>query len=537
MSTAQSIPAMLNEPAQQITAHRGRSVIWDVILIGSGTGSLAAAATLARFGKSVLVLEAHSQLGGLTHTFTRRKMQWGTGLHYTGWPTAYFNDFPHLWEQLTAGQARWKRLPESTDSYVRSDGLFIKRGPRERYREDLYNAFPAERRVIDRYLEDMKQITAAYLRFMTLQSVSPMVEQCGLGWLLGRRFLAHDRLPLIGYMDRIEASERLREHLWFTWGNFGGVPDNTSVGAYAVPMEFMMDGLWTVADGSSCVAEAFARTIRACGGELRRNALVDELVFHGGRVVGVRVGGEELCARHVISGIGARETYRRLVPESHRPQHAERILAMQPSCSILTLYLALRPSVLTTYGLHGVNYWVEGEPNSMRTWWRDFSRPPSWFVLSLAARFQQENQACERIPGEIFVGIPGSHFTRYRNARVMKRGRDYDEFKEDLVQKTMARVERTWPGFGQHIEFMEAATPATIRSYTGHSCGAAYGIAPVPGRYSERGLRAASGIPGLLLCGQDVAAAGVIGAFYGGLAAASALLKRNTAQRLLHRCS
>jgi hypothetical protein len=96
-----------------------------------------------------------------------------------------------------------------------------------------------------------------------------------------------------------------------------------------------------------------------------------------------------------------------------------------------------------------------------------------------------------------------------------------------MVQAVLGRVEQTWPGFGRHIRYIEGATPSTIESYTRHLDGAAYGIAPVPGRYSNRALRAVTGVPGLLLAGQDISAAGVIGAFYGGLTAASAVLWRN----------
>ena len=220
---------------------------WDVICIGSGMGSLAAAATLAKFGRSILVVEAHSQLGGLTHTFARKRVRWGTGLHYTGWPTSYHSDFPRLWDILTQGRAVWARLPDDTDRYIHPDGVFVKNAPRARYRDDLHAAFPSERAVIDGYLDDIRRITADYERFMTLQVVPRAVEKMGLGWFVGGRFLKMDRLPLVSYMNRIGASERLREHLWFTWGNFGGLPSETSVGAYAIPNEYMADGLWTLA--------------------------------------------------------------------------------------------------------------------------------------------------------------------------------------------------------------------------------------------------------------------------------------------------
>ena len=237
-------------------------------------------------------------------------------------------------------------------------------------------------------------------------------------------------------------------------------------------------------------------------------------------------------ARTIISGIGARETYRLLLPPQRRPRHADSILSMKSSCSLFTLYLALDRSVLGRYGLMGVNYWVESKHGGMDEGWTDLQAPPPWFLLSLAARFAQESTE-DAIPAEVFIPISGQHFRRWQETRVMKRGEEYDDFKAYLVEQVLQRVEETWPGFGQFIRYVEGATPLSIRSFTGHEDGAAYGIAPVPGRYSNRALRAVTGIPGLLLAGQDVASAGVIGAFFGGLIAASAVLRRSAVNALL----
>jgi all-trans-retinol 13,14-reductase len=57
---------------------------FDAIVIGSGIGGLTVAAALAKYGRRVLVLEQHTQLGGLTQTFKRGPYTFATGLHYIG---------------------------------------------------------------------------------------------------------------------------------------------------------------------------------------------------------------------------------------------------------------------------------------------------------------------------------------------------------------------------------------------------------------------------------------------------------------------
>lgn len=51
----------------------------DAVVIGSGVGGLTVAATLAKAGRRVLVLEQHDQAGGCCHTFQQHGFEFDVG--------------------------------------------------------------------------------------------------------------------------------------------------------------------------------------------------------------------------------------------------------------------------------------------------------------------------------------------------------------------------------------------------------------------------------------------------------------------------
>ena len=85
---------------------------WDAIVIGSGIGGMTAAGLLAGVaGKKVLILEKHTEPGGLTHVFRRDGASWDVGLHYVGEMekktlARSFMDF------LSGGRLHWNKMPE-----------------------------------------------------------------------------------------------------------------------------------------------------------------------------------------------------------------------------------------------------------------------------------------------------------------------------------------------------------------------------------------------------------------------------------------
>ena len=63
----------------------------DVVVIGSGIGGLCCGALLARYGRRVTVLEAHTIAGGCAHSFERRTKE----------GTFVFDSGPSLWSGMS----------------------------------------------------------------------------------------------------------------------------------------------------------------------------------------------------------------------------------------------------------------------------------------------------------------------------------------------------------------------------------------------------------------------------------------------------
>ena len=61
-----------------------KNKVYDIVIIGSGLGGLAAGVILAKEGYNVCVLEKNNQFGGNLQTFVRDKKIFDTGVHYIG---------------------------------------------------------------------------------------------------------------------------------------------------------------------------------------------------------------------------------------------------------------------------------------------------------------------------------------------------------------------------------------------------------------------------------------------------------------------
>lgn len=511
-------------------ADQNDSERYDAIIIGSGVGGLSAAAVLAEYGRRVLVLERHFQLGGLTHTFQRKSWHWDVGLVYVG-DMEPGNKFFHAYRYLTGNRCPWNQLPHVYDHYCFPDfQVDVPSSPGE-HEEHLKSLFPEEHAAIERYFADFA-IFRKYVEYLFLPRALPRPVSYVLKPLLQRPFRKIPDQTLEGYLRQLGCSEKLSAAIAAPWGDYGMVPAEASLYQHWMAVGGFCLGARYPKGSPKVIARGFGQFIEERGGTLRAKAGVRSILLDpsGKRAEGVELeSGELLRAKVVISAIGARATFTKLLPEEHVPPNMKTLLTdYENSISSVSVYAGLNDDPSQIPGIDGSNYWFYSSTSFPRKK-ADVTIKSNADGLSLDTVLLSfpslKDGEAEAHTLEATAFVSSDFFSKWEGTQFGNRPDHYRAMKAQLGEALLRPVLKRFPQLEKMIAYTEVSTPLTSQHYTGHPQGAAYGLASPPKRYTDDRLRPQTAIKGLLLAGVDVGSPGIQGALTGGLLCASAVLK------------
>jgi all-trans-retinol 13,14-reductase len=521
-----------------MTAATAPSGPFDAIVIGSGISGLATAAALAFTGGRVLVLEGHFQPGGFTHTFKRENFEWDVGIHYLGNIHERADWYLQLMT-LTGGRIGFESLGPVTDR-ISFPGLEIDMPPTyEEYEQNLADLFPGERDGVHRYFSEIARVRAG-LRGYFAASLLPRA----LTRLARRTVVRGNHRAATTTTDRVMGrfirEEHLRDVLDAQWGNIGMPRRECSFLVHAAMLGFFLEGGgYYPRGGSSVFARELGRTIEEAGGAIRLRADVDRVLVRGGRAVGVRLmDGEELTAPVVVSSIGLKNTYDRLLRDEAAVD-AERaeIRGLDLAYEYMNLFFGLDVSP-RAFGIGRENHWIYREWDTGKDVFWNFADdeqalgPKIVFLNSSSLRDPEFREGRDGYSLQVvFIGTQGA-FDRWGHTKWKERGDEYAAFKQLAGSRLIAALDRRFPGLAGHVAHAEVSSALSYRTFTSHAGGVPYGIAPVPRRYTSLSLRPHTPIKGLFLCGQDIVLPGVSAAFGSGMLCASLIRRRNISRLL-----
>ena len=499
---------------------------FDAIVIGSGIGGMTAAALLSRvWGKRVLVLEKHFELGGLTHVFRRGAFEWDVGLHYVG-ELEHGSLTRSIMDYVTGGRLSWQKMPRDFERFIYPGLTVVQPADRQEFTKRLAAAFPAESRAIRRYFRDTRRAARWHVRdFISRFVPRPVAAVIGLLNMPSRKVA----LTTTGHsLDGLTDDDRLKAVLASQWGDYGMTPSESAFAIHSVIVEHYATGAWYPRGGSSRIARSMEQVIEGGGGECRICQDVVEILVENGRVTGVKAidgSGPDpkeivIAAPLVISDVGARETFTHLVPAAAAPDAAREMKEFSHGPSAVTLYVGLRESA-QALGIQGENLWINEDFHH-----DDLSEQTKALLEGNPRRcylsFPAMKSGDSRNPtAEIIALVDPAAFAGWEGQPWKQRDAVYYELKDRIAAALLALVEKNLPGFGRLVAYSELSTPLTVQNFTQRLAGSMYGVPANPRRFAARHLRAATPIHGLLLAGSDVSSLGIIGAMMGGVAAAS----------------
>lgn len=510
---------MLEKTSQKMNITEDK---FDVILIGSGIGSLSCASILAQLEKKkVLVLERHFKIGGFTHTFKRPgKYEWDVGLHYVG-EMQKRHIFRKIFDLTVQGKVEWNKMPDKYDVFVYPSLKFNACAGKDRFRQDLIEQFPNEKEGIKEYIKDVQKAVHWFYRYCVTRSLPRWLFP--ISGLLLKPSASLALMTVEEYLNKKIRDTKLKAILASQWGTLGLPPSKSVFAVHAVVVNHYINGAYYPVGGAKVIADSIIPIIESEGGKLLVNHEVKEIMIEDGKATGVKVvhkKGKEFLEKHysadiVISGIGADATYNRLLPSGIIVPFREECQSIAKGTSCVTLYLGLKESP-QSIGLHGENYWLYKSFDHDKNF-SERNKLIQGKVSHIYLSFPSlKNPKAKRHTAEIIAFLDEEPFNLWADQPWKNRDQKYEELKDKIAECLIDFTDFHIKGFKELIEYKELATPLTTVSMMGHKKGSIYGMPVTPDRYKRKWLGARTPVKNLYLTGVDTIVHGIVGGMLGG---------------------
>lgn len=513
---------------------------YDVVIIGSGMGSLSTAAILAKEGKRCIVLERHYTAGGFTHVFKRKGYEWDVGIHYIGEMHRERSALKKLFDYVTDGDLKWADMGEVYDRiYVGDQSFDFVKGVTN-WKNKMKSYFPEDHQAIDTYVDLIFETTKAssgYFMDKALPSWMSMMS----GPFMRNKYLKYANRTTYEVLSEITENSLLIKVLCGQYGDYGLPPRQSSFAMHASVVKHYFSGGSFPVGGSSRIVETIDPIIEAAGGTIMISAEVDEIVIENNKAVGVKMkNGKVIRGDNVVSGAGVFTTFDKMmdVQTSNKVGFSKNLKSVERSVAHACLYIGLDATV-EELGLPKTNYWIYPDDldhdGCVDRYLKDIDQPFPLVYISFPAA--KDPDWSRRYPGRSTIDIitlaPYDIFAPFDGTRWMKRGESYESIKEKLSQRLLEVLFKYIPKAKDHIDHYELSSPLTTKHFVNYDRGELYGLAHTPERYKQKFLQPRTPIQNLYLTGQDIVTCGVGAALFSGVLTVATMTGKNVMKKIM----
>lgn len=421
---------------------------YDVIIIGSGLGGLTAANYLAKQGEKVLLLEHHYQFGGLATWFKRPGGHiFDISLH--GFPFGMKKSCRKYWgKEIADSIVQLKEIRfhnPQFDVHTTFD--------REDFTRILSEEFGVER---ERVIAFYEALEAMNFYDNDQRTTRELFEE----FFPGRDDVHRLLLEPISYAN-------------------GSSLDDPAITYGIVFSNFMSKGVYTFQGGTDVLVGKMADELRKNGVDLRKCALVEEILTEKDengavKVVGVRARSQnkgeqlppvEIKAGAVLSNANIKNTIHKLVGEDKfNKDYLEKADDVRVNWSSCQVYMGIKkgesiPNIGDLVFTSEAPKLNMDELTGLKTTSRTFSV------------YYPETRPHLKEPRYAVVASLNAQWKDWANLDE----ETYEKEKKRLCEEAVECLEKYIPGVREKIDYIEAATPRTINYYTRHVGGTSFG--------------------------------------------------------------
>lgn len=407
---------------------------YDVVVLGSGLAGLTAANTLARAGRSVLLLEQHYRLGGLATWFRRPGGHiFDISLH--GFPYGMYKSCRRYWSN------------EIADSIVQLKNI--------RFDNPMFSLCTTfDRDDFTRLLIGKFGIAEPTVRefFDVARNMNFYDDQALTTRQLFDRF----------FPGREDVVRLLMEPI--TYAN-GSTLEDPALTYGIVFSNFMSKGVYTFQGGTDRLIGLMQQELRRNGVDARIRCPVDKVLVENGRVSGVRCWGRTIGCSAVLSNANLKRTiFEHVGREAFDPRFVEQAQAVRLNNSSTQVYMALKPGERFDEARCGDLLFSSRAP-AFRT---DLLLSRDITSRTYSFYYPKTRPGLDRY---LVVSSTNANYADWADLPEDQ----YRQSKQALIDQTLDALSKYVPNVREKVDWVECATPKTFARYTGHLDGASFG--------------------------------------------------------------
>lgn len=312
---------------------------------------------------------------------------------------------------------------------------------------------------------------------------------------------------------------RLRNRLSYVSHLYDGTDDSPAL-LHALTNVLHIDGIYTLAPSASTMADALAGIITAGGGMIHTSCEVTAIEADGKRATAVVCGAQRFTGDHYISDIAIGALMRIAPQQAFSTAFRRRAAEFHQCCSAFCIYGILKPHTVAfeNKGYHVLSH--DASPwnmsNTTQQQW-----PNNLFLLTYPDASDPRYAATFTL-----VAPMDYRFVRqWEGSTLGHRPDDYRLWKQQMAAQALRLAEDALGPF--ETEFIDTASPLTIRDYNGTTEGSCYGLHSSTLNPAFTTLSTRTRLENLFLTGQDVNFHGMVGTSLTAVLTAETIVGRN----------